>query len=201
MSCHKYPVFENAPVNVQISCYTIMISLSKRLATLRIRLRINVSDPGSNSTSITRRAVRTRQIQQVVSTYRKPSCLRNSARFVPLLQNRMAYERVAMVAAWPAISSQTPRIHHTKALTANKAAAKIDSIQSILLRIHVSVPCQLRRSRTHKVTYAICPMLFDTAYSRLLLMSSAENVRFFPPFLKTLPKVLAIIVLFSPSLL
>ena len=33
--------------------------------------------------------------------YRNPSCRRNNARFVPLLQNRIAYDNVAIVAGWP----------------------------------------------------------------------------------------------------
>ena len=50
-------------------------------------------------------------------------------------------------------------------------------------------------------THAIWPMLFDTAYNRLLLMSSAENVPFLPLFFEnTFPKELAIIVDFSPNL-
>lgn len=35
-------------------------------------------------------------------THRNPSCRRNSARLVPLLQNRIAYDRVLIVAACPA---------------------------------------------------------------------------------------------------
>ena len=42
-------------------------------------------------------------------------------------------------------------------------------------------------------------MLFDTAYSRLLLISSGENFLFSLPFLKTLPNELAIIVDLSPK--
>jgi hypothetical protein len=39
------------------------------------------------------------------ATHRKPSCRRNSARFVPLLQNRIAYDKVAIVAACPELAS------------------------------------------------------------------------------------------------
>ena len=50
-------------------------------------------------------------------------------------------------------------------------------------------------------THAICPILFETAYSRLLLMSSAENVPFRPPFFEnTFPNELAIMVDLRPNL-
>ncbi len=53
-----------------------------------------ISEHSSFSTPIPRISCR---------THRKPSCRRNSARFVPLLQNRIAYESVLIVAAWPAV--------------------------------------------------------------------------------------------------
>ena len=84
----------------------------------------------------------------------------------------------------------------------NKATTKINPTEAVFLRVHVPVPCQ------HKMTYcdssttnAICPILFDTAYSKLLLISSGENFPFPLPFLNTLPNELAIIVDLSPSLL
>lgn len=90
--------------------------------------------------------------------------------------------------------------------TPNETATEVNSVQVILFRIHVPRSADVNLARAHayhpeRGTYAIWPMLFEIAYSKLLLMSSGEQGVFFPPFLKTLPNELAIIVDLSPNLL
>ena len=101
------------------------------------------------------------------------------------------------------VSTTTTTHGHT--LTSDEAPSKVDPVQVVLFRIHVSATLRQHMSRGVCIcaagTHAICPMLFEIAYSRLLLMSSALNSRLPRPLWNTFPNELAIIVDLSPSLL
>lgn len=77
-----------------------------RLGFARLTVGIDVLDPGSYRASAYTRGIPGQLNVEGVhalgckkeKAHKKPSCRRNMARFVPLLQNRIAYDSVVIVA-------------------------------------------------------------------------------------------------------
>lgn len=66
----------------------------------RILMVLNILDPCTDCTPVMP-GISSDRCKKVGFVYRNPSCRRNNARFVPLLQNRIAYDNVLIVAACP----------------------------------------------------------------------------------------------------
>lgn len=127
--------------------------------------RINILDPSANRPPLNTKHQYSVQCE-IEDTHRNPSCRRNTARFVPLLQNLMAYDRVVIVAACPLTQAHqsghhilplalVPRIKHPPKYILSRLYFSAFIYLQGQVRTYFNIP--------HDITYAIWPMLLDTA--------------------------------------